>query len=127
VRFAGQVEAICRRRGPEVEAARAPSESLYAIASAAQQRAAIERAGLGELDTLAPSRAMDARWKPFLADAAKVVEYLQKLGDLKKLADPRGDRGIAGAIALLHAYEGGRRQLHAAAVRASLSGCAQYG
>jgi len=127
VSFAGRAEAICGRRGPEVEAARAPSESLFAIAAAAQQRAAIERAGLGELDALAPPRTMDAQWKPFLADAAKVVDYLQKLGDLKKLAAPRGDRGIAGAITLMHSYERARSRLHAAAVRASLSGCAQYG
>lgn len=119
--FVARVEAICKRRAPEVEAVRAASQSPLSLAAAARRRAAIERAGLGEMRRLAPPSTADSQWESFLAEAAKVVE------DLKKLSGARKQGGIANAMLLVRSYEDGRSQMHAAATSASLSACAQYG
>jgi hypothetical protein len=119
--FVARAEAICKRHAPEVEAVRATASSPLAIATAARRRAAIERAGLGEMSRLAPPRTADPQWESFLANATKVVQYLEKLSEARKHG------GIASAIALVRSYEVGRSQLHAAAASASLSACAQYG
>jgi len=113
--------AICRRRGPEVEAANIYSASVPAIIAAARKRAGIERHGLKELEALTPPGSIAGAWRSYIADASNALAALTKLGDL----------GAHPERALLEswysAYVKALEQLRAAAGQAGLAGCTQYG
>jgi hypothetical protein len=119
--FIASTGAVCRRRGPEVEAASIYSASVPAIIAAARKRAAIEHNGLNELEALTPPSSIASGWRSYIADAKNALAAVTKLGDLG--AHPERALLESSYYAYLKALE----QLRAAAGQAGLVGCAQYG
>jgi hypothetical protein len=120
-RFIANTGAVCRRRGPEVEAANIYASSVPAIIAAARRRAGIEHDGLNELEALTPPSSIVGEWRNYIADAKHALAAVTKLGDLG--AHPERALLESSYYAYLKALE----QLRAAAGQAGLVGCAQYG
>lgn len=120
-RFIASTGAICRRRGPEVEAANIYTESVAAIVAAARTREGVERAGLGELEALTPPGSIAGKWRRYIADAKTA------LADLTKLARSGTNPARAPFEAVYAAYFKMLEIMRAEARQAGLAGCTQYG
>jgi hypothetical protein len=121
-RFAGEVEAICIRRTPELTSATGSVKNSFAISQLANRRAVIEQAGLSEMEKLKPPAGLAADWKVFTAQAQVAGEDLAQLGGSAAL---HGNNPQLARYGL--AYELARHRMRAAAKRMRLVGCAGYG
>lgn len=95
--------------------------SASAIASAAPQIAAVERAAQADLAKLTPPTAMAGDWKLMVADIGKIAQYTAQLGELATAKNPRS----SGAGAVLAAAAKTVQHMHAIAGKGGLTECAK--
>lgn len=119
--FIASTGAICRRRGPEVEAENIYTSNLAAIVVAAGKRASIERDGLHELEALHPPSPIVSQWKTYIADAKNALADLTKLGE----SGTKPERALLEP--LYSAYIQALEAMRAEAQQLYLAGCTKYG